>query len=226
MQNFWKNKKIFITGHTGFKGSCDALGGEFEGQKLGSIGDIGTFSFYPAHHITMGEGGAVALNNPELYKIAKSFRDWGRDCSCPCGVDGICKKRFSQQLGKLDHKYTYSHIGYNLKITDWQASIATAQLDRLDEFIKIRTQNANFLNEKLKDLKDYLILPKVKQNVKSSWFGYLISVKENAPFKRNELINYLENKKIATRLLFAGNIKWLEIGNLIINERDKNYALL
>ncbi len=190
--------------------SCDALGGEYKGKKIGTIGHIGTFSFYPAHHLTMGEGGAVVTNDPELYKIIMSFRDWGRDCCCPPGRDGVCGKRFSQKLGKLpfgyDHKYTYSHIGFNLKITDWQAALGCCQIEKLDRFLEIRRQNANLLTEKLSDLKDYLILPVVKEGVKPSWFGYLISVKENAPFTKQELVEYLENHKIGTRQLFAGNI--------------------
>lgn len=190
--------------------SCDALGAEYNNKKAGTIGDIGTFSFYPAHHLTMGEGGAVVTNNPLLHKILLSYRDWGRDCCCPPGKDGICSKRFSQQLGNLpfgyDHKYTYSHIGYNLKITDWQASIGCAQIDRLDVFLKKREQNAKYLTEKLSDLTNYLILPEVQQGCKPSWFGYLISVKEDAPFSKQKLVEYLESKGIGTRQLFAGNI--------------------
>ena len=190
--------------------SCDALGAEYNGKKAGTIGDIGTFSFYPAHHLTMGEGGAVVTNNPELYKILMSFRDWGRDCCCPPGKDGVCGKRFSQQLGNLpfgyDHKYTYSHTGYNLKITDWQAAIGCAQIDKLDEFLKIREKNAMYLTEKLADLAKYLILPEIENGCKPSWFGYLISVRENSPFSKQELVEYLERNNIGTRQLFAGNI--------------------
>lgn len=190
--------------------SCDALGGEYKGRKIGTIGHIGTFSFYPAHHLTMGEGGAVITNDAQLYKIILSYRDWGRDCCCPPGKDGVCGKRFSQQLGKLpygyDHKYTYSHIGYNLKITDWQAALGCSQIDKLDNFLEIRRRNAELLTKKLLDLKDYLILPVVKDGVKPSWFGYLISVKNNAPFTKQEMVEYLENHGIGTRQLFAGNI--------------------
>lgn len=190
--------------------SCDALGGEYKGKKLGTIGHIGTFSFYPAHHLTMGEGGAVVTNDPLLYKIIMSFRDWGRDCCCPPGRDGVCGKRFPQQLGNLpygyDHKYTYSHIGFNLKITDWQAALGCSQIDKLDKFIGIRTHNAARLTEKLSKMSEYLILPKINEGVKPSWFGYLISVKENAPFTKQEMVEYLENHKIGTRQLFAGNI--------------------
>ena len=177
--------------------SCDALGAEYKGQKTGSFGDIGTFSFYPAHHITMGEGGAVVTNNPELHKILLSFRDWGRDCICPPGVDNVCKKRFSRQFGNLpfgyDHKYTYSSIGYNLKITDWQAALGVSQLDTIEDFIEKRTKNAEFLYSRLQKLNEFLILPEIEDNVKPSWFGFLISVKKNAPFTKNELVQYLEN---------------------------------
>lgn len=224
--------------------SCDALGGEYKGRKIGTIGHIGTFSFYPAHHLTMGEGGAVITNDPQLYKIIMSFRDWGRDCCCPPGRDGVCGKRFTQQLGNLpygyDHKYTYSHIGFNLKITDWQAALGCSQIDKLDSFLEIRRRNAALLTEKLADLKDYLILPEVREGVKPSWFGYLISVKENAPFTKQEMVEYIEKKGIGTRQLFAGNILRqpmivdndvdFRIGNsALINSKDlteEHYKLL
>ena len=190
--------------------TCDALGAEFNGQKAGTIGDIGTFGFYPAHHITMGEGGCVVTNDTTLNKIIKSFRDWGRDCSCPTGHDGICGRRFSQQLGNLpfgyDHKYTYSNLGYNLKITDMQASIGLSQLKKLPTFLEKRTKNAEYLYKKLNDLSDYLILPKVTENTKSSWFGFLLSVKENQNFTKQQIVEFLENNGIGTRQLFAGNI--------------------
>ena len=190
--------------------SCDALGGEYKGKKLGTIGHIGTFSFYPAHHLTMGEGGAVVTSDPQLYKIIMSFRDWGRDCCCPPGKDGVCGRRFSQQLGNLpygyDHKYTYSHVGFNLKITDWQAALGCSQIDKLDGFLAIRRRNAELLTEKLSDLTDYLILPKINEGVKSSWFGYLISVKEQGNITKQKLVEYLEANGIGTRQLFAGNI--------------------
>lgn len=190
--------------------SCDALGGEYKCQKIGTIGHIGTFSFYPAHHLTMGEGGAVVTNDAQLYKIIMSFRDWGRDCCCPPGNDGVCGKRFSQQLGNLpygyDHKYTYSHVGYNLKITDWQAALGCSQIDKLDGFLEKRKNNAELLTRLLSDMQDYLILPVIKDDVKPSWFGYLVSVKEDAPFTKQELVEYLENNGIGTRQLFAGNI--------------------
>lgn len=190
--------------------SCDALGGEYKGKKIGTIGHLGTFSFYPAHHLTMGEGGAVITNDPKLYKIIMSFRDWGRDCCCPPGKDGVCQKRFTQQLGNLpygyDHKYTYSHIGFNLKITDWQAALGCSQIEKLDNFLEIRRKNAQLLTEKLQDLTNYLILPIINEGVKPSWFGYLISVKEDAPFTKQEMVEYLEKHGIGTRQLFAGNI--------------------
>lgn len=190
--------------------TCDALGAEFEGKKAGTFGDLATFSFYPAHHITMGEGGAVATSDPLLYRIIKSFRDWGRDCQCPPGCDNSCGKRFSQKLGNLpfgyDHKYTYSHIGFNLKITDFQAAVGLAQLKKLPIFLAKRKENAKYLLEKLKDLSDKLILPKETENGKSAWFGFLITIKPNAHVLRNDLIQYLEKNNIGTRLLFAGNI--------------------
>lgn len=190
--------------------SCDALGGEYKGKKIGTIGHIGTFSFYPAHHLTMGEGGAVVTNDAQLYKIIMSFRDWGRDCCCPPGKDGVCNKRFTQQLGNLpygyDHKYTYSHVGFNLKITDWQAALGCSQIEKLDGFLEIRRRNAELLTELLSDLKDYLILPKINEGVKPSWFGYLISVKEGANITKQKLVEYLEAHGIGTRQLFAGNI--------------------
>ncbi len=190
--------------------SCDALGAEYEGQKAGTIGHIGTYSFYPAHHITMGEGGAVVTNDKELYRILMSFRDWGRDCFCKPGKDDTCKRRFQMQLGNLpygyDHKYTYSHTGYNLKITDWQAACGVAQLRKLPDFLKKRSENALYMNQKLNDLSKYLILPQVNGNVKPSWFGYLISVKPEAPFTKQALVEYLEKNGVGTRQLFAGNI--------------------
>ena len=194
--------------------NCDALGSKYtidgEEKFTGTIGDIGTSSFYPPHHMTMGEGGAVYTRNPILYRIAKSMRDWGRDCICPSGVDNYCGHRFDGQYGELpkgyDHKYTYSHIGYNLKITDWQASIGLAQLKKLDKFLQIRRQNAETLFSLLTDLQDYFILPKVNENCKQSWFGFLLSVKENAPFSKNEVVEYLEKHGVGTRQLFAGNI--------------------
>ncbi|EKE02074.1 MAG: hypothetical protein ACD_20C00429G0011 [uncultured bacterium] len=190
--------------------NCDALGAKYNGEFTGTIGHISTFSFYPAHHITMGEGGALCTDDPELYRIIMSFRDWGRDCWCPPGKDNTCHKRFGYQLGNLpygyDHKYTYSHLGYNLKITDWQAAIALKQLEKLDSFIDKRIENFNLLYEGLSGLQDHFILPKASENSEPSWFGFLISVKPDAKFSKQELVEYLENNGIGTRQLFAGNI--------------------
>ncbi len=224
--------------------NCDALGATYNGQKTGTFGDIATFSFYPAHHITMGEGGALITNNSQLYHIIMSYRDWGRDCWCKPGVDNTCKNRFNMQLGNLpfgyDHKYTYSHLGYNLKITDFQAAIGLSQLKKLPQFLEKRKENANYLLQKLDDLKDYLILPKTAKNAQSSWFGFLLSVKENSKYSKQELVKYLEENGIGTRQLFAGNMLRqpmfvennieLRIGNSnIINSKDLNeshYKLL
>jgi len=190
--------------------NCDALGSRFNEKYTGTFGHISTFSFYPAHHITMGEGGAVTTNDSNLYKILLSIRDWGRDCWCNPGKDDTCKKRFSLKLGNLpfgyDHKYTYSHLGYNLKITDWQASIACAQIEKLDNFIEKRQENFKLLYEGLKELDEYLILPDSLPNSTPSWFGFILSLKENTGFNRLELTQYLEKNNIGTRLLFAGNI--------------------
>lgn len=190
--------------------SCDALGAKFKGKTVGTIGHIGTFSFYPAHHITMGEGGALCTNDPELYKIIMSFRDWGRDCWCKPGKDGTCGKRFSMKHGNMpegyDHKYIYSHIGYNLKITDWQAAIGLAQLDKLDSFIEQRNNNFNYLYSKLKEYGEFFSLPFVHEKVRPSWFGLVLTVKGKAPFGKIELVRYLEENKIGTRQLFGGNL--------------------
>lgn len=189
---------------------CDALGSTYNGQLVGTFGDIGTLSFYPAHHITMGEGGAVFTNNGELKLIAESFRDWGRDCYCRPGKDNTCGKRFCQQLGMLpygyDHKYTYGHLGYNLKITDMQAACGVAQLDRLEEFIARRKANFAFLKERLKSCEDFLILPEATPNSDPSWFGFPITLRENAPVSRVDLLTYLDQERVGTRLLFAGNL--------------------
>jgi CDP-6-deoxy-D-xylo-4-hexulose-3-dehydrase len=189
---------------------CDALGATYNGQLVGTFGDIATLSFYPAHHITMGEGGAVFTNNAELKLIAESFRDWGRDCYCPPGKDNTCNKRFCWKLGNLpegyDHKYTYSHLGYNLKITDMQAACALAQLDRLDDFIAARKANSAYLKERLQSCADFLHLPEATPNSEPSWFGFAVVLKESSGVKRVDLLNYLDQNKIATRLLFAGNL--------------------
>ena len=190
--------------------SCDALGSKFNGQFVGTFGDLATLSFYPAHHITMGEGGAVFTNSIKLKRIAESFRDWGRDCYCDPGKDNTCNKRFQWQLGDLpfgyDHKYTYSHMGYNMKITDMQAACGVAQLTKLDYFIEKRKNNFQFLYNSLKDLGDFLILPEAELNSEPSWFGFPLSIKNNEKFSRNKLINFLDEAKIGTRLLFSGNL--------------------
>lgn len=190
--------------------SCDALGAKWNNKYAGTIGHIGTFSFYPAHHLTMGEGGAVITNDPKLHRIILSVRDWGRDCWCQPGHDDTCHARFKMKMGNLpegyDHKYTYSHVGYNLKITDWQAACGVAQLDKLDGFLKIRRDNAETLLKELADLQDYLILPSHNEKCAPSWFGFLISVKEDAPFTKQQLVEYLEAHGIGTRQLFAGNL--------------------
>jgi len=190
--------------------NCDALGSKYKNKYTGTFGDISTYSFYPAHQITMGEGGAVVTNNLLLKKIIASFRDWGRDCWCEPGCDNTCGKRFSQQFGKMpfgyDHKYIYSHIGYNLKITDMQAAIGTAQLAKLPSFIKKRKENFNELYKFFRQYKKYFILPKPEKNSEPCWFGFPLLVKKDAPFSRNEIVKYLENNKIATRMLFGGNL--------------------
>ena len=189
--------------------SCDALGAKFDGKPLGYYGDIGTVSFYPAHHITMGEGGLVFTNSIKLKKIAESFRDWGRDCYCETGQDNTCNKRFDWQLGNLpegyDHKYTYTHMGYNLKITDMQAACGLAQLNKLDKFIKKRIENFNYLYSLFSKLNDYFILPIKTEGSEPSWFGFLLTIKDDK-IKRNELLKFLDEKKIGTRLFFAGNV--------------------
>jgi len=189
---------------------CDALGATYNGKSVGTFGDIATVSFYPAHHITMGEGGAVLTDNPKLKTLAESFRDWGRDCWCETGKDNTCGKRFEHQLGDLpfgyDHKYTYSHIGYNLKATDMQAAVGLAQLQKVTGFIETRRANFAYLHENLQDLQEYLILPQATPNSQPSWFGFPIAVRAGAPFTRNQLVQFLESRKIATRLLFGGNL--------------------
>jgi len=189
---------------------CDALGSTYLGQMVGTFGDIGTLSFYPAHHITMGEGGAVFTNNLELKQIAESFRDWGRDCYCPPGKDNTCGKRFCWKLGNLpegyDHKYTYSHLGYNLKITDMQAACGLAQLDSLQGFIAKRKSNFHFLKERLSKAEEFLILPTPTEGADPSWFGFPITMRENSPVSRLDLLTYLDQEKIGSRLLFAGNL--------------------
>jgi CDP-6-deoxy-D-xylo-4-hexulose-3-dehydrase len=189
---------------------CDALGATYDGKLVGTFGDIGTISFYPAHHITMGEGGAVFTNNPELKMIAESFRDWGRDCYCAPGKDNTCNKRFCWKLGTLpegyDHKYTYSHLGYNLKITDMQAACGLAQMDRVDGFVAARRHNFNYFKERMKSCEEFLILPEATPNSDPSWFGFPMTLRPEANVSRVDLLGYLDQHKIGTRLLFAGNL--------------------
>lgn len=189
---------------------CDAVGALYKGLPVGKYGDIATVSFYPAHHITMGEGGAVLTDQPKLKKIIESFRDWGRDCWCETGKDNTCGKRFDWQLGDLpagyDHKYTYSHIGYNLKVTDMQAAIGVSQLRKLPHFIERRRENFDYLTERLSVLQDFFILPQATPNSTPSWFGFPIYVRPDAPFSRDDTVRWLEKHKIGTRLLFGGNL--------------------
>jgi len=189
---------------------CDALGSTYDGRLVGTFGDIGTLSFYPAHHITMGEGGAVFTNDDELARIVTSFRDWGRDCYCGPGKDNTCGKRYGWQLGDLppgyDHKYTYSHVGYNLKITDMQAACALAQMDRLPGFIAARQRNFEHLSGRLKSCEEFLVLPRATENSQPSWFGFPLTLREAAGTRRVDLLEYLEQSRIGTRLLFAGNL--------------------
>ena len=189
---------------------CDAVGATYNGQKVGTFGDLATVSFYPAHHITMGEGGCVLTNQSLLKTLVQSFRDWGRDCWCEPGKDNTCGKRFGWQLGDLpygyDHKYTYSHIGYNLRLTDMQAAVGLAQLKKLPAFIKARRRNFQLLYEGLRASQEFFILPEATPGSEPSWFGFPLAVRPEAPFTRNQVVRYLESHKIATRLLFGGNI--------------------
>lgn len=189
---------------------CDALGTTYKGQLVGTFGDIGTLSFYPAHHLTMGEGGAVFTNNADLKSIAESFRDWGRDCYCGPGKDNTCGKRFCQKLGDLpegyDHKYTYSHLGYNLKITDMQAACGLAQLAKAPQFVQQRKDNFAFLKARLATCEEFLILPQATPGSDPSWFGFPITLRDNAPVTRLDLLTYLDQQRVGTRLLFAGNL--------------------
>ena len=205
VRKFCDNNNLWL-----IEDNCDALGSKYDNKYTGSFGDISTFSFYPAHHITTGEGGALLTNNSLLYRIIRSQRDWGRDCWCPTGKDNTCNKRFNWQLGTLphgyDHKYTYSEFGYNLKITDMQAAIGLAQIEKLPSFIDARIKNHRKIYERLKDYANLLILPKAQKNSIPSWFGFLITLKDVCKITRNEIMQKLEEKQIQTRLLFAGNI--------------------
>lgn len=202
---FAKKNKLFVV-----EDCCDAVGSLYNGKMVGTFGDIATVSFYPAHHITMGEGGAVLTDNPHLERAIKSFRDWGRDCYCEPGSNDTCGKRFTSQYGTLpkgyDHKYVYSHVGYNLKITDMQAAVGLAQLKKLPDFVNKRKENFKKLYEGLKKFDEYLILPCATENSDPSWFAFPITVKENDKFTKNQIVAHLEKNKILTRQLFAGNV--------------------
>lgn len=206
--------------------NCDALGAKYNGQFTGSFGHISTYSFYPAHHITMGEGGAVLTNDATLYNIIRSIRDWGRDCICPPGHDNVCMHRFTQKHGDLplgyDHKYVYSHLGYNLKVTDMQAALGVSQLKKLNKFIKKRQDNYKKLHDKLKVYDKFLILPKPEENSEPSWFGFPITVRENNKFTRNDITTYLEKNKVGTRLLFGGNL----LKQPLFTENNYNYRVV
>jgi CDP-6-deoxy-D-xylo-4-hexulose-3-dehydrase len=190
--------------------NCDALGAKYNGVLTGTVGHIGTSSFYPPHHITMGEGGAVYTNDPKLKMIIESFRDWGRDCWCPSGCDNTCRKRFGWQLGGLpegyDHKYTYSHLGYNLKVTDMQAAIGLEQLKKLPDFVEKRNYHFSLLQSKLKELENDLILPAATSNSEPSWFGFILTIRDSQKLSRKKITQFLEEHQIQTRMLFAGNI--------------------
>ena len=214
---------------------CDALGATYDGKMVGTWGDIATLSFYPAHHITMGEGGAVFMNDPQLKVIAESFRDWGRDCYCAPGCDDTCGKRFGQQFGTMpfgyDHKYVYAHLGYNLKITDMQAACGLAQLERLPEFIAARRRNFEYLKARLNTLEEFLELTEPTPNTEPSWFGFPLTLKESSGVQRVDLLKYLDQHKIGTRLLFAGNltrqpyfsgVEYRVVGDLINTDRTMN----
>ena len=189
---------------------CDSLGATYDGKKTGTFGDLATLSFYPAHHITMGEGGAVLVNNASLKKITESFRDWGRDCWCPPGKDNTCGERYCQKLGDLpdgyDHKYTYSHIGFNLKVTDMQAAVGLSQLTKADHFVARRKENHAILTEMFKEFEEHFILPVATEHSEPSWFGFMLTVRDGSLIDRNKFVEYLEQNKIGTRLFFGGNL--------------------
>lgn len=217
---------------------CDALGSTYNGQMVGTFGDIATVSFYPAHHITMGEGGAVFTNSKELNLLVESFRDWGRDCYCAPGADNTCCKRFEQQLGDLpygyDHKYTYSHLGYNLKITDMQAACGLAQMDRVEELVQARKDNFSYLKDGLASCEEFIILPEATENSEPSWFGFPVTLRQESGIERVDLLRFMDQHKIGTRLLFAGNltrqpyfkdVEYRVVGDLTNTDFIMNYTL-
>lgn len=205
IQDFCKQNDLWL-----IEDNCDAFGAKYDGQMTGSLGDISTLSFYPSHHITTGEGGAVMTNSPELSKLVLSYRDWGRDCWCPPGRDNTCGKRFNQNFSKLpdnyDHKYIYSHIGYNLKMTDLQASVGVAQMDKIEGFITSRNSNWDYIHKILSHYKKFFRFVKVNPNSQPSWFGFYMEVRDEAPFSKTDLVDFLEKHNIQTRQLFSGNI--------------------
>jgi CDP-6-deoxy-D-xylo-4-hexulose-3-dehydrase len=229
VQRLAKNHNLWI-----IEDNCDALGGTYKGQQLGSFGDMSTLSFYPAHHITTGEGGAVLTKRVALKPIIESIRDWGRDCWCPPGKDNTCLKRYEWQLGTLpegyDHKYTYSHLGYNLKSGDIQAAIGVEQLNRLDWFVNKRRQNWSYLRDGLMGLQEFLLLPDATEESNPSWFGFAILVKDGSPLSRNDLVRRLNEVGIGTRLLFAGNLlrqpAFLDIPHRIVGELTNTDAVM
>lgn len=205
VQAFAKRHNLWLIEDT-----CDALGSRFQGQLAGTFGDLATVSFYPAHHLTMGEGGCVLTRNPHLKMIVESFRDWGRDCWCNPGEDNLCRRRYDWQLGDLpygyDHKYVYSHLGYNLKLTDLQAAVGVAQLKKLPRFIELRKRNWALLHAGFQDLEQFFILPEPTAGSDPSWFGFLLTIRDDVPFARRDLLQHLNERKIGTRLLFGGNL--------------------
>ena len=209
---------------------CDSLGATYRDKKTGSFGDLATLSFYPAHHITMGEGGAVLVNNRRLQTAAKSFRDWGRDCYCETGCDNTCNKRFDWKLGDLpkgyDHKYIYSHIGFNLKVTDTQAAIGLSQLSKVDNFVSKRRENHKLLYELFKPLEEYFILHEATENSSPSWFGFMLTIRDSKKIDRNKIVAFLENNKIGTRLFFGGNMTkqpaYIKIDKRIVGSIDNS----
>ncbi len=232
VSEFAKKHKLYL-----IEDCCDALGAKWDGKSVGTFGQMATVSFYPAHHITTGEGGCVALNSPILKTLVESFRDWGRDCWCPPGHENTCGKRFDWQLADLpygyDHKYIYSHVGYNLKMTDMQAAVGCAQFDKLPAFIEARRRNFGFLRERLQPVEKFLMLPEAAPQAEPSWFGFLMVLRDDAPFERRELIEFLEARRIGTRLLFGGNLtkqplyqdtKFRVVGDLENTDRVMNGA--